>query len=715
MVDNQKPFSEMKDISEYYPVMEGSNTKNQAILSLNYVYDYGNDLVKTRALNLLSNYLFNREASPIKIAIHKAGIGSNVSASSVAYKQNVMHIIAMNSNAAEKQNFYNIIIAELKKIVENGLNKEEMESILNRYEFEQREENSSNRGISYLTNNVLPYFIYENNPFAGLEYEKIIKELRAGINTDYYEKLINETMINNPHSLLLSIEPKPGLDREIAETEKRELDEYKKKLSGTDIGELIKENNELIAYQQSVDSPEALATIPGISVADIDKKANYYGFEEHQIGKTPVIHRIDNTNGILYTNLFFDLRVLPQDQIQYAALLSNLLGLMNTENYSYGKLDTEFNNHTGGVLFYLNRYFEEYDDNRVIPKFIVSFKYLEPKTERIFRLISEILSKTNFGDSERLKILLTRHFSNLDVSMKREGSNIVQSRFVSYFTNGGKFQELTGGYDYLTFVSALVNNFDAKREEIISTLSEVASKLFTKENMIVGTTCSKELFNSMSSKLNLLTDNLNSDLLKYNNWSLNPVVKNEGFKTSSKVQFICYGFDFKKLGYQWSGKMNVLNRVISQNWLNQQIRIIGGAYGGFSVISPVGIISMISYRDPNLKESIDNFRESANFLKNLEIDQKELNQFIIGSISSLDLPKSPQNRGETAFINYFNRLNSDFYQKERDQVLRITIEDLKNYSGMIQGIIDQNVLCVYGNSQKIEQNSNLFKNIIEIK
>ncbi len=712
-IPDHKPFEKLKRVEEFYPVMEGTETKNKAYLTLSFVTDYGTDYVKPEAISLLTYYLFNREAAPIRLAFEEAGIGKNISCNSMTYKQNIIQITVQDANANELDKFYELIMTNLKKIADEGINKEEFESILNIYEFSRREDNDANKGISYLSD-LMPYFIYNKDPFAGLEYENVLAELKNNLKTDYYEELIKSVFIDNNYSLLLSVSPKPGMDKEIAEQEKVELKKFKESKSEAELQKIIDDTDKLIEYQQSEDTPEALATIPVLDLKDLDKKPNYYEAEVKKFGNTDVLHYPQNTNDIVYLYLYFDLRVLTQDLIPYASLLTNLMGSLNTKNYSFGDLDTEINRHTGGINTYLTKYNENNDDDKLIPKFVVSSKALVEKSNKLFEINEEIINNTIYNDPERLKTLLLRHFSSLDAQIKRDGSRWAFIRFLSYISNSGLFNELTTGYEYYAFLSDLMKNYDENSQEIINNLTKVADLLFTQENLIIATTCSEENYKTTSENFTILTKKLKSAELKYVVWSNKSENKNEAFQTASKVQYVYSGYDFKKLGYEWDGKMLVLNKIISRNWLNQQIRVIGGAYGGYSTISPTGYVAFISYRDPNLKETLDNYSKTSDFLENFTATEKEMTQFIISTIADLDQPKNVSEQGTSAFYNYFCKLDYDYYQDNRNAVLNTSAEDIKSFAKMINDVISNNIYCIYGNSNKIEENKTLFENLIKI-
>lgn len=713
-IKDHAALSAMKQVDGFYPAMEGAPLDNQTYLSLSYVDNYGTDLAKNEAISLLAYYLFNMEAAPVRLAMQEAGIGKNLSCNLSSYKQNVVQIQVQNANLTDKDKFYQIIRNTLQKMVEGGIPKAELESVLNAYEFSLREDNNAQKGITYMSS-LMPSFLYFDNPFIGLEYEKNITALRSYLKSDYYEKLIQSVFLNNPYSLLLSVSPKVGMDNEIQAEINQELSNYKAKLSAKEIDALIKETEELIAYQQSEDKPEALATIPVLSLSDINPKAQTYTADVKKMGDIKVLHRVEHTNHIVYLNLYFDMRRMPKEMLPYASLLTNLLGALNTENYSFGELDMEINKHIGGINTYLTRYSIKNEDGKLQPKFVVTSKASVTKINEMLRLIDEIINKSKLDDNERIKTILTRHLSQLEAQIKREGSGLAMTRYSSYLSNAGMFNELTRGYDYLMFIRNLVKNFDTNSGEILSKLKEVASQLFAQENLVAALTCNEKDYAEVAGKFKSLTNALPHTNLAIKDWNFDVSPKNEGIQAASKVQYVYAGYNFRKLGYDYSGKMLILNNVISRNWLYQQVRVIGGAYGGYSIFSPSGFAALASYRDPNLSQTLATYQKTAEFVKNFTADEKEMTQFIIGAISNLDQPLSVEERGTTAFSDYFSQLDAAYYQKERDEVLATTVADIQSYADMIEDILEQQVICVYGNSDILAKEASLFKMLLRVE
>ncbi|HCC71953.1 MAG TPA: peptidase [Bacteroidales bacterium] len=711
-IKKQEPFNEMKRVVRTYPVLEGSDTGDKTFLQLSFVVGKVTDYARNMAYDVMSDVLVNQESAPLRKALQEAGIGSDVSSYIDGNKQTAFHIIVRNANEEDLHNFYDISMDVLQKAVDEGLDKKALEGTINRMEFNLREGDSPQKGLIYGMQLSSGWF-FEGNPFMGLEYEKPLAEVKKSLTEDYMEQMISDDLLSNTHCLLLALKPQPGLQTEIDNKISAELAEMKAGMDKEAMQELISETNGLIEYQKRADSPEALATIPLLSLGDITKDIVWYEAQEKDIEGIKTVHLDEFSNGIMYSKLLFDLRALPVEKIQYTSLLSNLLGKFDTENYTYGEIDNELNIHTGGFNSYITIYNADLNDKNVVPKLVIQSKAVRDKTDRMMELTGEILNTSKYDNKDRLKTLLERHLARVEANVRNNGLNYAAQRMYSYCSYSGVYNEIMSGLEYYWFLSDLVKDFENNSDKIIAMLQEVSSQLFRSSNMIASITCGEKDYAKYAESLAVLNQSMSGADVELHEWSLSPEKKNEAFKTTSKVQYVIKGGNFKDLGYDWSGKMLVMNQVLSTDWLQNQIRVIGGAYGGFANFSQSGNMFFGSYRDPNLSESLEVYDETAGYLEAFEADEKAMTRYIIGTISDLDYPETASMKGNTALTRYFNGITRDYFQKQRDEVLSTTAEDISGMKDMIKDLMVQDIYCVYGNNDKIEQNKDLFMTVMD--
>lgn len=709
----QKPFDAVKEVEKTYAVPEGSPVDNQTFLSLSFVAGKSTDRAFCMTFDVLSEALVNHESAPIRLALQEAGIGRDVRATFNEAQQNVFQITVQNANPGDKDRFKEIVFNTLEKVGKEGLDKTMIEGILNRMEFRLKEGDSAQKGLMCIMMTYQTWF-FANNPFLGLEFNKPLAEVKKALETNLLETTIESHLISNPHALLMVLKPEPGLQAKIEMAATKELEAYKAGLNEDDLNKLVAQTDELLEHQKREDTPEALAAIPMLELADIGKEIEWYAVAEKTVADVPVLHFDEFTNDIIYSNLYFDVRVLPQELIPYASLLSAVLGKLSTENYLYGELDNALNINTGGFNASTTSFLENKTDDNLRPKFVVSSKATIDKAGKLFELVDEILNKSNFGDTLRLKELITREQARVDSDIKNNGLNYAMTRLNSYYLNSGMYNELVSGLEYYRFITGLSKSFNENATDIQNKLAETARLLFAKENLTAGVTCSEKDYPAFYEGMEKFTTSLSEDAVTLNDWKFDFEKKNEGLLAASKVQYVVKGYDYKKLGYKYDGKMRVLNQVLSTDWLQNQVRVIGGAYGGFAGFSPTGNVYFGSYRDPNLKETLENYDNSVGYLDKFEADEKTMTRFIIGTVSRLDQPMNVSDKGNLAFKRYFEKTTPEELKAEREAVLSTTPADIKAMSKMVADILSQETICVYGNDEKLKENAALFGELVKL-
>lgn len=704
-------FKSEKAVTVYYPVVEGASVTNQSYLSISRVIGNGSDNRMVMCLDLIADVLINQESAPVRLALSEAGVGEDVSAVVDHLQQNIFSIIVKNVNAADRDKFKTIVVDTLKKVCDKGLDKDAIRGSLNRMEFRLREGEDANKGVEHSIRAVTGW-MYANDPFISLEYENHLSAIKKSVESNMLEEIIEKELLENTYGLLLTLEPKAGLEKENMTKLQSRLASIKESLSRHELEGMVKATKELVEYQKKEDSEETLATIPLLALNDIDRKSPWYEAVSQEINGTQQLVYHEFTNDIVYLNAWFDLRVLPQEMIQYAVLLSEVLGKLDTEKYSFGQLDTVLNINTGGFDVSPEVFVPEYQDVNTVPLFRISIKTTREKLDAAAGLLIEIVNHSKYENVSRIRDLLIRHKSQLELFVQQNGFNIAMSRFTSYLSIQGMFNELSGGLSYYQFVRDLFQQYDDNPDAAIAKIKDVAGLLFRRKNMKTGITCSESDHQLCSAATETLTDSMNDLPVKVNRWLFHPDPANEGIATASKVQYVIQGYDFRKLGFAWEGKWNVLNHIISSDWLQSRIRVIGGAYGGFSGISRYGTIYFASYRDPNLKETLESYNQTVDYLKGFRADTNAMTRFIIGTIARVDKPLMPEEKGNLAFRRYFEGLSREAVQHDRDAIISATATDVRNMGDMVEQILKQQVWCVYGNEDKLKENEILFKKII---
>ncbi|MGY0372703.1 insulinase family protein [Clostridium sp. JNZ J1-5] len=712
----QKPFGGIKDFKCEYSVSKEDQGKDKTFLSLNFVLGEACNPEVYLAFDILEYLLLETPASPLKKELIDSCIGKDVYGffdSSIL--QPVFSIVVKNSNADKKEEFKKIVFNTLKNLSQNGIDKKLIEACINIKEFRLREGDTRNypKGLLFYSK-VMDSWLYDGEPLVHLEFENTLEKIKSALTTNYFEELIEKYLINADHGSLITLVPKPGLGDEKAEKLRNKLSEYKASLSDKELDELIAETNSLRERQTTPEKKEDLEKVPLLSLKDIAEKAEELILQERAIGENKVLFHPMFTNKIAYIKFIFDIRTVDEAHIPYIGLLSGILGRIGTEKYSYADLSNEINIYTGGISYAATTFIQNGTAGEFVPKFIVRSKALIDKVPKVIELLEDISLNTKLDDKKRLKEIIQEIKSRLEMVIFDAGHVVAANRLFSYFSPVGKYEERISGLEFYKFIEDLEENFDKKSDEIIRNLQEVSTLIFNRKDLIISLASEEDDYKAIEESLSSFVCKLNNKDLSIKEYRFEIDPKNEGLLTQGDVQYVVKGYNFKQLGYDYKGSLQVLKTIESLDYLWSNIRVLGGAYGSFASFGRSGNMFFGSYRDPNLKGTLEVFDKAEEYLKNFDVDEREMTKYIIGTISSLDTPLTPSLKADKADAYYLSKITDDDIQKERDEVLNCKKEDIKGFANLISDAMKQNYICVLGNASKIKENKEIFKELVEV-
>lgn len=714
-IEFQLPYTEPKNVIVEYPISTDESEEDKTFLSLNFVVGQSTDAELYMAFDILTYLLLHTSASPLKRALLEAGLGEDVYGSfDRSILQPVLSIVVKNTNSQEKNKFEEIVFNTLQQLVDGGIDKKLIEAAINIYEFKLRESDYGRypKGLIY-SMSCMDSWLYDENPLIHLSYENTLDKVKKALTSDYFEKLIDKYLLNNQHRSLLIVEPKRGLAQKKDQDIRNELADYKESLTDGELDRLIEETKKLKKYQEEANNPEELKMIPLISLEDIDKKPKSIPLIEKKEGEVPVLFCPIATNDIAYVNLLFDVTVVPQNLIPYVSLLSFVLGKVATQNYGYEDLSKEIDIYTGGMNFQIVSYPHK-DGDKYFPKLVANSSALTAQIPKLFELLGEIIGSTKFCETNRLKEIIREIKSRLEMNILQNGHTVAARRATSYFSPIGHYQELCGGISFYQFIVDLERDFETRSSEIENNLQNVYDMVFNKDNLLVSVTTEEKSYETFRDSFSSLIGYLKNNILKKHRYEFDYSKRNEGLLTSSKIQYVAKAYNFKKLGYNYSGHLQVLKTIIGLDYLWSRVRVTGGAYGSMAGFSRNGNFYFTSYRDPNLRETLGVYDQAHDFIRNFKADDREMLKYIIGTISKMDLPLTPFMKGQKATADYISGTSQDDLERERNEVLNTSSEDIKKLSNLIKDTMDQNILCVLGNEQKIKENKDLFQDLVNV-
>lgn len=715
-IELQKSFDAMKEIEQTYSITSSEPEEDNTYLSYNKVIGTSLDRELYLGFEVLDYALLSAPGAPLKKALVDAGIGKDIMGSyDNGIYQPIFSIVAKNANAEQKEAFVSMIESTLKEIVANGIDAKALEAGIHYHEFRYREADFGNypTGLMYGLQIFDSWLYDEEKPFIHLDAIETYGFLKTQIGTGYFEQLIQKYVLDNTHGSIVVIKPERGrtarMDKELEE----KLAVYKASLSKEEVSALVEATHQLVEYQESEENPEDMEKIPVLKRSDISREIAPIYNEEMQMDGTPVIfHEID-TNGIGYVDLLFDLSGVPAEELPYVGILQAVLGIINSENYEYGELFNEINMYTGGIATSMELY---PDVTRVKEKefkatFEIKAKALYKKLPVAFTMMQEILTKSKLDDEKRLKEILSMTKSRLQMRFQSAGHVTAAGRALSYVSPLSKFKDLTSGIGYYEVVKQIEEHFEEEKETLVATLQKLVKQLFQADNMMVSYTAEREGLKGVESEICVFKKGLFKETVEGTPCIIHCEKRNEGFKTSSKVQYVARAGNFVDAGFEYTGAFQILRVIMGYEYLWQNVRVKGGAYGCMSNFSRLGEGYFMSYRDPNLEKTSAIYEGVPEYLRNFTVSERDMTKYIIGTMSNLDQPMTPAAKGDRSMNLYMNHVSAEMIREERNQILDAEEKDIRALADIVEAVLKCNQFCVIGSEEKIEEQKNLFLEI----
>ena len=707
----QKPFDKSLDIVKEYPITSEDSEENNTYLSYNVAIGDVLDREKYIAFQILDDALSGTPGAPLKKALIEAGIGTEIMS---IYDNGVLQpyysIAAKNADLSQKEEFISIIENELKRLVKEGIEKNALKSSLNIQEFKYREADFGMypKGLMYGLNMLDSWNYDEKRPFIHIERNETYRSLREKIDTDYFEKLIEEFILNNPHKAIVSVVPKKGLQNERDEALAAKLSEKLDSLSEEEKERIIKETADLKAYQEEEDSPEALKCLPRLTRDDIKKEAEPFINEAIEKGGIKYLFHDIETNGVSYIKLLFPIDCIDEKGIFALNILSGVVGLMDTDEHDYASLFYEVGLRTGGIVPGL-ALFTSYTDNKDV-KFYFSLrgKTFFKDEENVFDLAREMILGTKLDDKKRLLEILKEKKSTIEADMMSGGHSTAELRLASEFLKNAFIEENMHGISFYRSLCKIIDNYDEKADELISEMEDLRKKIFTKDKLFIDYTGSKERLESIEKYAEGFKDKLNESAYEKMEINFTPYKSNEAFMTSGQVQFVCRGGNYRDKGLKYNGALFLLRTILSYGYLWNNVRVKGGAYGCMNGFTLDGECYFVSYRDPKLKETIEIFDNVKEYIKSFDASEEEMTKYLIGAISSKDRPLTPSIKGSRSLGAYVTGKTYEDEQRERDELINADAKAIRDLYVFAEAALNDNRLCVIGNEKMVKENSELF-------
>lgn len=713
-INKQPAFDGIKNVEAQYSITMDDSQENKTYLSYNRVVGDSLDEMLYQAFDVLDYALVSSPGAPVKQALIDAGIGDDVYGSyDAGILQPVFSFVAKNANASQADEFESIIENTLKEVVKTGINKEALLAGINSSEFKFREADFGQfpKGLLFGLNCLDSWLFDDMKPFIHLECLGTFAKLRKAVDTDYFEKLIQEYLLDNTHGSSVTVKPKRGLGNEREEALAKELSDYKASLSDEEIKKLIEDTEHLKKYQEEPSSDEDLRKLPMLTRADMKKNAMPFSNIEDELLDVKVVRHDIESNGIDYISFLFDAGDFAQSELGYLGFFTNALGLVSTERYSYTDLANATNIYTGGISTGTASHPDIKDRNNFVFKFEVKLKVLEKNLDKALELMEQMLLSSDFTDTKRLGELVAQIKARLQANLSSSGHLVAAMRSMSSFSRYALYQDELKGIAFYRSICHIEKELSESPKNVSDKLAAIAKKLFARNRMLISFTGNNEAYGNAKPSLEKVIAGFNKMSAIGNQAEVHFNTAKEAFIDASQIQYVAKTGDFICEGYEYTGALRLLRIILSYDYLWINVRVKGGAYGCMNTFLRSGESYFVSYRDPNLSDTLDVYDRIPEYIKSFSPDERDMTKYIIGTFSALDTPMNPEAKGSRSLSAYLEGITYEQIQKERNEILNAQPEDIRRLADLVEAVLKKDSICVIGNENMIKESAGLFENV----
>ena len=713
-INKQPAFDEIKNVEAQYSITMDDSQENKTYLSYNRVVGDSLDEMLYQAFDVLDYALVSSPGAPVKQALIDAGIGDDVYGSyDAGILQPVFSFVAKNANASQADEFESIIENTLKEVIKTGINKEALLAGINSSEFKFREADFGQfpKGLLFGLNCLDSWLFDDMKPFIHLECLGTFAKLRKAVDTDYFEKLIQEYLLDNTHGSSVTVKPKRGLGNEREEALAKELSDYKASLSDEEIKKLVEDTEHLKKYQEEPSSDEDLRKLPMLTRADMKKNAMPFSNIEDELLDVKVVRHDIESNGIDYISFLFDAGDFAQSELGYLGFFTNALGLVSTEKYSYTDLANATNIYTGGISTGTASHPDIKDRNNFVFKLEVKLKVLEKNLDKALELMEQMLLSSDFTDTKRLSELVAQIKARLQANLSSSGHLVAAMRSMSSFSRYALYQDELKGIAFYRSICRIEKELSESPKSVSDKLAAIAKKLFARNRMLISFTGNNEAYGNAKPSLEKVIAGFNKMSAIGNQAEVHFNTAKEAFIDASQIQYVAKTGDFICEGYEYTGALRLLRIILSYDYLWINVRVKGGAYGCMNTFLRSGESYFVSYRDPNLSDTLDVYDRIPEYIKSFSPDERDMTKYIIGTFSALDTPMNPEAKGSRSLSAYLEGITYEQIQKERNEILNAQPEDIRRLADLVEAVLKKDSICVIGNENMIKESAGLFENV----
>jgi Zn-dependent M16 (insulinase) family peptidase len=698
----QPRFTAPRRLVRPYPA---SDAAARAMMSVNWMLAEIGDVERDLGLSMLNHILSGTPASPLRKALLDSGLGEEASGSfDDGLRQSLISVGMRGIETADADKVEALILATLERLAREGIERPAVEASLNTFEFSLRERNTGRfpRGLSLMLH-ALTYWLHGRDPLAPLAFEAPLARIkeRVAARERYFEDLIAQYLVANPHRTTTIVTPDTEQAQREAAEERQRLDAASARMSQAEVDALVRDTRTLKLMQETPDPPEALATIPGLKLSDLPRHNRRIPRVVTSCADTRVLFHDQPTNGIVYFDVGLDLHTLPAGLLSYVDLFGRALLETGAGAMDFVQLSQRIGRATGGIVARSWTSAIEGSDTAAAWLFLRS-KAMPNKADELLAILKDVLTQARLDNRERFHQLVLEEKSQLESGIPFMGSRYASLRLLSGLSEAGWAAEQMGGISHLNFLRRLADRIASDWDAIHADLERIRETLVTRGAMICNVTTDAANWERFQPLLAAFLGGLPHTPAGVARWEVPARGRAEGLTIPTKVNYVVKGGDLRGLGVKPGGAAAVVQQYLNTTWLWNKVRVQGGAYGGSCALDRrAGVFAFSSYRDPNLLDTLKVYDETASFLCEAEIDEEEVTRSIIGVIGQVDDYLLPDAKGLASLRRYLLGESDERLQRLREEILSARVEDFRVLGAALAQLAATGRVVVMGSPEAI--------------
>jgi Zn-dependent M16 (insulinase) family peptidase len=704
----QPPFDEPRRFVHSYAAGEDQSDGKKGMTTVNWVLAEASNAEMALAFAMLDHILIETPASPLRKALIDSGLGEDLAGAGLETDLRQMTFsTGLKGTAVEDSGKVEALILDtLVALVRDHIDEDMVEAAVNTVEFARRENNTGffPRGLLLMLR-ALRAWLYGGDPLARLAFEApltAIKE-RLASGDRYFESMIRQYLLENPHRTVVLLKPDPELQQRQDAAERDRLALARAAMSAEALNKVMEDTRRLKLMQETPDSPEALATIPRLKVQDLEKQNKHIPLEVLESKGAQILYHDLFTNGIVYLDVGFDLHALPQEYLPYVPLFGRALLELGTETEDFVKLSQRIGRKTGGI-------WPSWFTSAVLGAEHAAAwalwrgKATVAQADDLLAILRDVLLTAKLDHQERFRQLVLEVKASQEANLVPAGHMVVRTRLQSRFGEADWAAEQMSGIGYLFFLRRLADEVENDWPSVLERLEMIRQRLINRSGMVCNVTLDRQHWQQFEPKLADFLSALPATPAALSQWVVSHETADEGLVIPAQVNYVGKGADLYKLGYKARGSIVPILNYLQTTWLWERVRVHGGAYGGFAMFDRrSGIFTYLSYRDPNLLGTLENFDQTGQFLRQLDLSDDELEKAIIGAIGLMDTYLLPDAKGYTSMMRYLTGDTDERLQQVRDEILSTTVEDFRHFGDVLEQVSTQGAVVVLGSQEAIDK------------